>query len=566
MESYPKTMQGASERSFQKSWFEKYVWLEYSPSKDLAFCFPCRIFKGNNLNSSQLDDAFSKTGFCSWYRGINRFNKHQITKSHIFSTQAMADYLNTTSIDQQIDISRKEYISKCESDRLHNRKIMKRLIDITLCLVKGGRPFRGHDEGEKSNQKGLFKEIVNIFAKYEIVLKEHFENGPKNAKYTSNRIQNDLISSIHNVLIKKVKADLQNVYVSILADETSDVGHHEQLSIVIRYFDDQMNRPVETFLDLVRLVSVNAESIFTAISNIIHSKFGIGWSSIIAVCFDGASTMSGNIGGVQRKFKEMNANILYVHCYAHCLNLSLIDSITSNTSNKNQVVFNFLGSVQFLYSFIEGSPTRHAIFENIAKEHGSNLQTFKSCSTTRWACRSEAVNAIKHNYRALLKALDEITKKSLLPDVKMKGLGLKSQIKSFNFIFCMNMMQPILQLVLKDNDTDFQTVKNKPAKRSTDQRDELISLACKRLCEPESEELQIAKTWANELLKMNKSQQMFAKKGIADILFEGQLGTLNRDSIQINTISSIDVFCFLINGFTKVKFHRNIHHPFLKNF
>ncbi|XP_060846831.1 zinc finger MYM-type protein 1-like [Rhopalosiphum padi] len=218
MESYPKTMQGASERSFQKSWFEKYVWLEYSPSKDLAFCFPCRIFKGNNLNSSQLDDAFSKTGFCSWYRGINRFNKHQITKSHIFSTQAMADYLNTTSIDQQIDISRKEYISKCESDRLHNRKIMKRLIDITLCLVKGGRPFRGHDEGEKSNQKDLFKEIVNTFAKYEIVLKEHFENGPKNAKYTSNRIKNDLISSIHNVLIKKVKADLQNVYVSILAD------------------------------------------------------------------------------------------------------------------------------------------------------------------------------------------------------------------------------------------------------------------------------------------------------------------------------------------------------------
>jgi len=70
-------------------------------------------------------------------------------KSHILSTQAMADYLNTSSIDQQIDISRKEYISKCESDHLRNREIMKRLIDITLCLVKGGRPFRGHDEGEK---------------------------------------------------------------------------------------------------------------------------------------------------------------------------------------------------------------------------------------------------------------------------------------------------------------------------------------------------------------------------------------------------------------------------------
>jgi hypothetical protein len=134
MKSYPEKMQGASERSFQKSWFEKYVWLEYSPSRDLAFCFPCRIFKDNSLNSSQLDDAFSKTGFCSRYRDINRFNKHQMSKSHILSTQAMADYLNTTSIDQQIDISRKKCISKCESDRLRNREIMKRLIDVTLCL------------------------------------------------------------------------------------------------------------------------------------------------------------------------------------------------------------------------------------------------------------------------------------------------------------------------------------------------------------------------------------------------------------------------------------------------
>lgn len=48
----------------------------------------------------------------------------------------------------------------------------------------------------------------------------------------------------------------------------------------------------------------------------------------------------------------------------------------------------------------------------------------------------------------------------------------------------------------------------------------------------------MTKTLANELLKMNTSQQIFAKKGMADILFEEQLGTLNRDSIQINTISN----------------------------
>lgn len=54
---------------------------------------------------------------------------------------------------------------------------------------------------------------------------------------------------------------------------------------------------------------------------------------------------------------------------------------------------------------------------------------------TRWACRSEAINAIKHNNCSLLKALDEIMKNTLLPDVKMKVIGLKKQIESFDFIF-----------------------------------------------------------------------------------------------------------------------------------
>jgi hypothetical protein len=54
--------------------------------------------------------------------------------------------------------------------------------------------------------------------------------------------------SIHNVILQKIKFNVQDSSISILADETSDVGHREQISIIICYFDEEKNRPVETFV------------------------------------------------------------------------------------------------------------------------------------------------------------------------------------------------------------------------------------------------------------------------------------------------------------------------------
>jgi len=55
---------------------------------------------------------------------------------------------------------------------------------------------------------------------------------------------------------------------------------------------------------------------------------------------------------------------MYIHCYAHCLNLVLVDSV----GRKNRVVFDFFGTVQLIFAFIESSCVRHAILEKIAKQ------------------------------------------------------------------------------------------------------------------------------------------------------------------------------------------------------
>jgi len=77
------------------------------------------------------------------------------------------------------------------------------------------------------------------------------------------------------------------------------------------------------------------------------------------------------------------------------------------------------------------------------------LPTLKSSSKTRWACRSEAVKAIKSKYNVLLQALEEITEKCLISEMRAKGKSILHQIKTSEFIFCLIVIKPILEIILK---------------------------------------------------------------------------------------------------------------------
>jgi len=61
--------------------------------------------------------------------------------------------------------------------------------------------------------------------------------------------------------------------------------------------------------------------------------------------------------------------------------------------------------------------------------------------------------------------------------------------------------------------------------------------ACKCSKSSESEYDKIAMAWAIELRKMSQKQQIYAKKAINDVLFEGQLGNLHRNSVQIDPLA-----------------------------
>ena len=59
--TFPTTLIGSKQRSFNSEWYRSYSWLEYSLERDAAFCYPCRMF-----NEGKSHSTFTKAGFRDW--------------------------------------------------------------------------------------------------------------------------------------------------------------------------------------------------------------------------------------------------------------------------------------------------------------------------------------------------------------------------------------------------------------------------------------------------------------------------------------------------------------------
>ena len=128
-----------------------------------------------------------------------------------------------------------------------NRKVIESLLKIVILCRKQGLAFRGHHDDnvswvvdEDCGNEGNFIEIAKFQAETDPVLANHLVSSPRNAKYTSNTIQNELIAvvgqTIENEIIDEVKR--ANIY-AIIADEITDTANREELLLVLRYMTDE---------------------------------------------------------------------------------------------------------------------------------------------------------------------------------------------------------------------------------------------------------------------------------------------------------------------------------------
>ncbi|CAF2085637.1 unnamed protein product [Rotaria magnacalcarata] len=149
--TYPANQQN---RSFQSTWFNDRIWLEYSVLNDASYCYYCRHFPSNQLNA---DDSLTTVGFNSWKKALDKgsgFIKHASSQAHIIATKNYLTYKQQQGANSNV----LKQLDSCRAIQIRrNRDSMTKICSTLRFLARQMIGFRGHEENEKCVDLTIFE-------------------------------------------------------------------------------------------------------------------------------------------------------------------------------------------------------------------------------------------------------------------------------------------------------------------------------------------------------------------------------------------------------------------------
>ncbi|ESR36738.1 hypothetical protein CICLE_v10029872mg, partial [Citrus x clementina] len=398
---YLSTKYGTQNPRFQFSWFSKFPWLEYSISKDKAFCFPCYIFH----DKSSKNEAFVVDGVQNW-NNLKDPSKH---------------------IDKRLNAQSSQQILK-------NRLRLKTSIVATKWLAKQACAFRGHDESVNSLNHGNFIKLIKLLATMnENINKVVLENAPKNAQYITPKIQKELLNIIANKVRHKIREEVGDAKFCIIIDEALDESHKEQMAIILRY----------------------ALTLKSEICNVL-AQYNLLVENLRGQGYDGASNMAGEWNGLQSLFLNGCLYAYYVHCFAHRLQL-----ILATVSKEVHEVWLFFSKLSSIINFASASFKRYSelksarekeIIDLIALEEletgtrVNQVRTLQRAGDTRWSSNFTSVSRFIEMFGATLEVLRKMINDGSSRDMRGEAKGAYREMKSFEFVFILFLLNKVLRI------------------------------------------------------------------------------------------------------------------------
>lgn len=221
-------------------------------------------------------------GYRKWKKATTDFKDHANAELHKLSV-TFADNFNL-SFKAGSNVTLDLLQRKSNEEAIRNQHVLSVIVRTVLFLGKQNIPFRGHRDfgrikvnDEETENEGNFRSMVQHLAKhYDETLRNHLENSPANAMYTSPAIQNELIDICGRLVLSKVVNSInKSKCFSVIADETTDASTTEQLTVCVRYITTNLEDDLIVREDFLGFCSVSdltgeglADSILTKLRDV----------------------------------------------------------------------------------------------------------------------------------------------------------------------------------------------------------------------------------------------------------------------------------------------------------
>lgn len=357
-----------SVRNFNKEWEEIYLFTNHNTSKPA-----CLI--------------------CGFYAVPKKYNieRHFTTNHSSFN----ARYPLGSSIRSDFIRSKKNELSgqqKLFSNKSQElTELVRTSYEISLVLAKNKKPY--------SDGETVIKPCLQIFSK-------HCGDGGKLSKIVQD------ISLSRNTVTRRIDDMAENVqeqiisgiqsckYFSLALDESCDMTDSAQLSIFVRYINDQF-QVTEELLGLRQLIKTRGEDLFEEIKSVVE-KNNLDWSKLNSICTDGAPAMTGkNNGCVALIEKFLGRKLAKYHCIIHRQHLCA----------KDLGMLSVLGIVVRCINKIRARALNRREFRNLFSDEVEEEGELLLQCTVRWLSNGKALErfwSLKSCVLEFLESIDEL--------------------------------------------------------------------------------------------------------------------------------------------------------------
>ncbi|XP_043944978.1 zinc finger BED domain-containing protein 5-like [Protopterus annectens] len=186
----------------------------------------------------------------------------------------------------------------------------------------------------------------------------------------------DISSSVCNLLQMCKRFALQ-------IDESTDVSGKAQLMAFVRFSNG--TKMLEQFLFCRALIETKGEDIFKCVSQFFVQN-SLLWEWCMAVCTDGAPSMTGNVRGFASMAKRKKSK----HCHNSLLHSQ--EALVSKTMGTD--LQSILDDVIKMVNFIKVRPVKFRVFEMLCTDMGADHYTLLMHTDVRWPSKGKDLSRV----------------------------------------------------------------------------------------------------------------------------------------------------------------------------